>query len=352
MKRALMKGIIMGMVLLSGLNVAGLYAQSTTQQPAEVFSEVYNVNDFKVINDSLMVIYDPGRKGQEISLINSMAKEVVGSTRIGKGPGEISGKMIRIFVDRNQQRIHIFDYEQVSITTFDYQFNVTNEQVLEVEGPPLLTAIPVSDSRILVQDMGRANFARLYDLDQRKELNSYPFENEGLDYLQPVQANPLMKQGVICYGSNYKSIIYTTEYSSILIRMTEQGYSYLTLGSPNLPYPEYEVEDAVMAVPSTDEYTFSTLDLSVNERRIYILHSGKEAGTMKSMWAVVRGKIDQLMSELERSDQLLVYDETTGNYQKTLTLPFETKLAKVYHNRIYMLKETEQGEQFIVAFGK
>ncbi|MGM0586817.1 MAG: 6-bladed beta-propeller [Bacteroidota bacterium] len=340
---------VLSILLLGIIGGNSLFAQAKADDQNVVFNEVYNVSDFKVVNDSLMVIYDRGRKGQEISLININTHKVVGSTRIGKGPGEISDKMVRLFVDRENQSIYVSDFGQLSISTFDYHFNLVDEQVLDIDGPPMLMAVPLASHKKLIFDMGSESFARLYDTEQSEELLRYPFVQADNDYLLPIQANPLMKQGVMCLGSSNRNVIYASEYSSVIINITEQGFSYIHLGKPNLPYPQYEVEQGTLAIPRTDEFTFSTMDLSVDGGAVYVLHSGKKAGTMKSMWAVVSGNIDQLMSDLKSSNQILVYDEATGSYHEMLKLPFETKKAKIYRDRAYLLHENEQGEQTIVS---
>ncbi|MGM0586811.1 MAG: hypothetical protein ACQETE_00210 [Bacteroidota bacterium] len=316
-------------------------------QDIEIIQEVddyHNVLRYEILNDSLLVVLDNGNKSDLLSLVNIASGEIVGSTRKGNGPGEISGRAIRIYVDRKRELIKVWDYGQLSMDTYDYDFNLLSEKLVDPPGMTL-SAVPLNKDKILTLNLDTKSLAKIYDTKADSVTKTIKYTDQSLNYLGPIKANPLLKQGH--YLMDNARVYASSKYSSVIFCLNEDGIKYIVPGVLESKFPEMDVDDGY-SLPSMHEYVHSTLDMSIYDNKIYLLTSGKSISFVKGMWAYMNGKVDQKFSELRMAKEIYVYQVNDGAYLEKITLPYSVKLAKYYDDKIYCLKEDEKGYQSIV----
>ena len=303
------------------------------------FDALVNPKNFNVLNDTTLLIYDKDRIEEELCLNNIYSFEILNCTRFGKGPGELSGNAVHIFLDREKKEIIIWDFGLQRITKFSDKLVYLNDSNISDRFRGVLSILPINESHQLYLRMNEDSFAEVVNIKKDSVVSVVDNENE---YLFPVKNNFLLKQGYYTFDGDSESILFTSKYSSILMKISITGLDFLTLGEPNIPFPEREKNDEY-GIPSLHKYTTSSLDASINQGNIYILHSGKKTKYREAFWYLVRGRILELQEKLDRGKELLVYNLKNGDFIKRLELPFEVKKAKVFNNNVYALRDTEEG---------
>ncbi|SMO78661.1 hypothetical protein [Gracilimonas mengyeensis] len=316
-----------------------LICENVNAQENFIYDKVYNPENIYVVDDSLVLIADLSRVDEELCLVNIYTEHNIGCTRIGYGPGEFSGNVTSILIDQLTREIIIWDGGNQRISTF------SSSMELLKESPPAggfsggLFAFPLKNGKQLVLRMNRDSFAEI--VDENSNSIEFIIENES-ELLHPIRDNFLLKQGEFATESAKNSIVYVSKYSSTVIKISEDGVDFITLGKPNIPFPEREQEDG-LSIPSAHKYITSSLDVSIAERNVYVLHSGKKTSYNEGFWYLIRGRILELQDKLEKGKVLLVYNLNDGSFERSIELPFEAKKAKVYNNKVYALHETKGG---------
>ena len=141
----------------------------------------------------------------------------------------------------------------------------------------------------------------------------------------------------------YKFYDFYFKYSSLILKINNAEVDYITLGEPNLPFPENEEE---MSIPRESTYTYSSMDTSIDDNFIYILHSGKKAKLREQIWYEFRGRDEELYEKLQNSHTILVYDLETGAFIETITLDEEVYRAKVFNSTLFSLKRGKEDAFF------
>lgn len=75
--------------------------------------------DFYIVNDSTLLVYDPQRNNEAVCLFSINSGEYSSCVRNGRGPGEISGNLMRFFVNQKKGEIYIWDGGSRRLSLFD-----------------------------------------------------------------------------------------------------------------------------------------------------------------------------------------------------------------------------------------
>lgn len=297
-------------------------------------------DDFYVVNDSTLLVYDSQRTNEEVCLFSITTGENLSCIKKGKGSGEITGNLTRFFVNQNKEEIYIWDggSRRLSLFSDELQYiqTVPTPKTNRENNSSATYRIPLGNGdEFLVNTYQRGVYGDFYSSSEM-ELTSLPITS---DLIEPAKTNPLLLQGKYIIDWNTNSMIFTCKYSSLILKINNAEVDYITLGEPNLPFPENEEE---MSLPRESTYTYSSMDTSNDEDFIYILHSGKKAKLREQIWYELRGKEEELYEKLQNSQTILVYDLETGAFIEKIILEEEAYLAKVFNGSLYTLKRGKE----------
>ena len=299
--------------------------------------------DFYILSDRTLLIYDPQRNNEEVCILSINTAEISSCIRKGKGPGEISGNLTHFFVNQNKEEMYIWDGGSRRLSLF-------SNELQYIQTVPLPTTqagnnigatyrIPLGNGdEFLVDSFRRGVFGNYYTASDM-EITSIPIAT---DLIEPAKTNPFLLQGKYTVDWNSNSMIFTCNYSSLILKISNAEVEYITLGEPNILFPENEEE---MSIPAESSYTYSSIDTSIDEDFIYILHSGKKAKLREQIWYELRGRDEELYEKMASSNTILVYDLKTGGFVKKIALEEEVYKAKAFNGVLYTLKRGKEDAQ-------
>ena len=307
--------------------------------------EIFGVpEDFYIVNDSTLLVYDPQRNNEEVCLFSMITSEYSSCVRNGRGPGEISGNLTRFYINQKKGEIYIWDGGSRRLSLFSNELQyIQTVPILKTNQEQNLSPtyrIPLGNGdEYLVNSFQRGVFGNFYTASEM-ELTSLPITS---NLIEPAKTNPFLLQGKYTVDWNTNSMIFTCKYSSLILKINNAEVDYITLGEPNLPFPENEEE---MSIPRESTYTYSSMDTSIDDNFIYILHSGKKAKLREQIWYEFRGRDEELYEKLQNSHTILVYDLETGAFIETITLDEEVYRAKVFNSTLFSLKRGKEDAFF------
>ena len=183
-------------------------------------------------------------------------------------------KSYTLFVNQNKEEIYIWDGGSKDFLYLVMNFSIYKQYLhlrpTRENNSSATYRIPLGNGdEFLVNTYQRGVYGDFYSSSEM-ELTSLPITS---DLIEPAKTNPLLLQGKYIIDWNTNSMIFTCKYSSLILKINNAEVDYITLGEPNLPFPENEEE---MSLPRESTYTYSSMDTSNDEDFIYILHSGKK----------------------------------------------------------------------------
>lgn len=332
-----MRSILFTLIII--LNFSDINAQ-------EIYSYdgLSNPDNFFVVDDSLLIVYDNSRTNEELCLTNIYTYDIINCTRKGKGPGEFSGSGVHFLIDRTDERIYMWDYGSQRVTKLTYQLEYVDDLNISERFRGALAVLPFDDSHQLYLRMNEDSFGEILDVKKDSVIAIVDNDHE---HLVPTKNNFLLKQGNYSFDNEGSSIVFTSKYSSIVMNISMQGLEFITLGKPKMPFPERENNDDY-GIPSLHKYTSSTIDISSFNGNLYVLHSGKSTTYREAFWYMVRGRILELAEDLETGNELLIYDLDDGSFLQSLRLPYEVRKAKIFGGNVFVLHDNEDGPEISV----
>ena len=312
-------------------------------QEVYTYDNLNNPDNFFVVDDSLLIVYDNSSKDEALCLINIYNFDVINCIRGGRGPGEFSGQAVHILIDRTDELIYAWDYGLQRVTKFNYQLNYIEDLPISERFRGALAILPFDDSHQLYLRMNEDSFGEIVEINKDSIIT---YIDNDHDPLAPIGDNFLLKQGTYSLDGKYNFIIFTSKYSSIILKVSPSGLEFVSLGKPGIPFPERE-KDGEYGIPSLHKYTTSTIDASVFNEKLYTLHSGKSTTYRKAFWYILRGIILELAEELETGNKLLVYNLNNGMFINEINLPYDARKAKIFKDKVFVLHDTKDG--FVIS---
>lgn len=327
------------------INLSLLTAQTVKSQEYELFG---NPENFVVLTDSTVMLYDPDNTNQEVCVLNLKYKyfdQEKLCIRKGRGPGEVSTLALRFFNNQKDQEIYIWDGGNKNLNVYSYNLSY-KRTIRRPDFGKVLGAryrIPLPNGDEYISTFKKGSFGYYYS---RKEdtLINLPIES---DLIEPAKSNPLYLQGDYDVDWDSGSLVFVTEYSSVILKIKNKATECVTLGEPKLEFPENDIEDG-FAIPRMSTYTFSSLDVSIKNNKIFVLHSGKKPTKRKTIWYELRDKLDEYADQLLESKTVLVYNLENCSYEKTLELSRKAIRAKVHNQKVFSLVRNKEDSALII----
>lgn len=309
-------------------------ALNVKAQKYELFGAPTN---FIVLTDSTLLIYDPNNTDNEVCLVNlnyDIFSQSGNCIRKGRGPGEISTLAMRFFNNETEQKVYIWDGGNSTLNTYSYdlEFLRSLQRPEKDESRRARYRIPLGNGDEYLSTFKVGSFGYYYSSEEDSMFNL--FINS--DLIEPAKTNPFYLQGVYDVDWNTGSLVFVTEYSSLVLKIRNKNTECVTLGEPNLEFPENEVENG-FSVPIMSTYTFSSVDVSVNNDKIFVLHSGKKPTRAKTLWYDIRNRLDEYANDLLESKTVLVYNLDDCSYIGNQELTQKAQRVKVFNNKVYSL---------------
>lgn len=152
-----MRSILFTLIII--LNFSDINAQ-------EIYSYdgLSNPDNFFVVDDSLLIVYDNSRTNEELCLTNIYTYDIINCTRKGKGPGEFSGSGVHFLIDRTDERIYMWDYGSQRVTKLTYQLEYVDDLNISERFRGALAVLPFDDSHQLYLRMNEDSFGEILDV--------------------------------------------------------------------------------------------------------------------------------------------------------------------------------------------
>lgn len=308
------------------------------------------------LNDDSLLVVDPKNKKKALQLISVPNGKILNSQRIGRGPGEISSDGAKI-INITSNTIFLWDSGAKQLLKYNKSLNYQNSLLID---SPVMYVAPVDNSLAFAStSFPTKEFLHLYKVNGRS-LSSTPTNTYSTDInkkLEPLNKNYLLKQGpfLVDDGALYMGF----DFSSIVIKATPNSISFINGEPANIALPIYEgvKRDGYATTtfaPDIAEFPQATLDFSIDDNYLYVLHSGKKLETsgLSKVWSSVSGKIGKLIEDLGYSKKIFIYDKESGEYLRTINLPQKAKNIAVSENYIFALSLDEEGLPIIVGYEK
>lgn len=301
-------------------------------------------DDIFVVNDSTLLIFEKANRSESLYLYSMVSGKTKNFLQIGRGPGEFSGNGTHILINYENNEIIMWDYGLQRLSKYSLELDYVKDFNDSEYFSGSLASFPVEGKFQLFLRMSEDSFAEIVDIESDSIITVINNNNE---ILVPLKSNFLLKQGTYTFGNNGESIIFASKYSSVIAKITKTGLNYITLGKPDIPFPLRDKNDEY-GIPSLHEYTSSTMDISVFDNKIYVLHSGKKTSYREAFWHLIRGKIMELQENLNLAQRLFIYDFNDGELIREIELPFEVRKAKVFKDTIYTLSDAEEDAKITI----
>lgn len=340
-------------VLCFFLSTTQGYTQLT--KSFEIKEQLFDPWRIYALNDDSLIVVDPVNDQQTLQLRILPEGTIDHAHRTGNGPGELAsqgGKIVNadssnIFVwDTGSRRMLVYNRD------FTYQTNISSKIIGMRAG--------AVDSYLFASPSGLTDdFIRIFTLNGRKASDDpvkiYPVNVD--KRLAPLADNFMLRQGAFLIKD--EALFVGFDFSSIVAKITPDSIAYIIDKPAKIPLPNYQSADhedgsTTFVAPDVAEYPHGTLSLDTDSEYLYVLHSGKQidAGVFKQLWNSARGKINEMMEDLNYSTTVFVYDKTIGNYLGTLTLPQKARQIAVTRNTITALSLNEEGLPVIIGYEK
>lgn len=340
-RRASLLALFAGILML----VSALLSEEVRAQSQDSWTEVQRIDtflnptDFWIGPNGSLLVLDVSGREDGLLRYDLGEKRITARTGVGSGPGEVAPyghKTIHRFSDG---RWWLFDLGHRRATVYDATLQPIETSVLQA-----LDAGLAGDSKVVRIPSGTKTFAHVHRLTSEGEVESSPvwsIRTAG-DFLEPLLDNPLLKQGFAAHDGSDTYVAFTR--SSLVIHFEEGRIAGETLGPEDIPFPP-SPHGAQM--PAVEEHPPTTLDLALDKRYLYVLHSGKTPTLAMTNRYAREGRLHELGDYLSRSARVLVYDRSTLGFVRELTLPVEAKKIEADSDGLYLLADTETGPAII-----
>jgi hypothetical protein len=318
-----------------------------------VFFDLWNIH---ALNDDSLIVVDIKNNAEALQLISVANGEILSSKRIGRGPGEISSDGAKI-ITITSNRISLWDSGAKQLLQYNRRLNYQNSLLID---SPVMYVAPVDDSLAFAStSFPTKEFLHLYKVNGRS-LSSTPINTYSTDVnekLKPISTNHLLQQGPFLVDDGTLYIGF--DFSSLIIKASPNSIIYINGNPANIPLPDYDAvkKDGYTTTtyaPDVAEFPQATLDFSVDDDYLYVLHSGKKLETsgLSKVWASVSAKVGKLIEDLDYAKEIFIYHKETGKYLRTLNLPQEAKKIAVSENYIFALSLDDEGLPVIIGYEK
>lgn len=313
----------------------------TFEKPS--FEEIYryefatgNPLSFHVLDQDLLAVVDYGSPERIVSTLALPEGAPRGSLREGEGPNELSRGGLKYIHPLDGDRLWVWDAgarRGIVLNGMD--------EAASVHMPSALLMVPLNDTLAVSYGSSRSRLASFHRVDLKEgRLDETPLY--GVEYadhpdLEPLQQNYLLKQGR--FASDDEAVYIGLSFGSHMFRLDASGLGFQTAEPANLPIPDLRRDAGTIAAPDNADYPQTTLALSVDGDRLYVLFSGVQLlmSQTQAMWEAARGRLDAILEEAETSDRLLVYDKRTGDFLHELRLPVKARDVEIRGENMYIL---------------
>jgi len=160
--------------------------------------------------------------------------------------------------------------------------------------------------------------------------------------LQPMVANPLLRQGWL--HRQQDTLCWGVRYSSVVLCFDEEGLQFASTAPGEMPVPDFRNEPGVYEAPDASKYPSGIVDISADDRYVYVLFSDRKVSRLRALRVAVTGGmsgLESLLDEVLHTDVLHVLDRATGELVQTLTLPVRGKHINVKDGYVYLLNTVD-----------
>jgi hypothetical protein len=165
--------------------------------------------------------------------------------------------------------------------------------------------------------------------------------------LQPMVANPLLRQG--WFHRQEDALCWGVRYSSVVLCFDEEGLQFASTAPGEMPVPDFRNEPGVYEAPDASKYPSGIVDVSADDRHVYVLFSDRKVSRLRALRVAVTGGmsgLESLLDDVLHTDTVHVLDRQTGALVRTLTLPVRGGHLQVVGESAYLLN-TIDGEPAI-----
>lgn len=289
-------------------------------------TSLYNPSDFKVLNDSTLIISD-NTTDFPVYLVNINTDEITGSIRAGNGPGELSNSYKNISITGN--RIFIWDNGNQLLNYYDHSLNYLGSKAFSGFGK--LYSVVLNDEFIYFLDSSD-DFIKMYQYDPEtiKGAVSKSFSISAHPFFEQFK-NHSIRQAFAFTFDDQNNLIVANQYTSLVFLVSSRGIEFHT----TKPLEAVLDGKQTYALPDILYNPLCTLDLDFYGGNIFVLSKGKTAD--ESVIAEEYNyRLNEYVEDFMNAQQLLLYNNE-GVFQKKISLPVPAKKVEFWGDQVFVL---------------
>lgn len=323
--------LIIGLTLNTGL--------VEPNEPLKTSAFLSNPDSFYLLEETRILVSDPTAEFP-LYILDIEDDRILYKVRNGRGPGEL-GNAYHTITFLNNNKIAVFDREQLRMNLYDYELTFLNS--VELVNENLFQAGILSNKSAFIMPSSHDAF-HIHSYDKNKsrisrdpDLKIGHADTESLKGLE----NFLLKQDVH-FASDPSSgeLFVSFRYSSLIMKIDESGTVFENLEPTNYSFPEAEPrEGRIYSLPEIDVYPVGALDIEFDKNYIYVLYSGEKMSS--GLLSRFRNP-DSIVEQITHSKLVNIYDRHSGKFIDQMILPKEAKKFKLNENHLFIYKTLDE----------
>lgn len=271
----------------------------------------------------------------------------------GPGPGELNDRGDKVVSRFDDGTFFLWDAGDRRASLFDADLDYTGP-VRRAERGRIGTMALVNDSTVAVLNFSATEelftLHRLTRAADHAVVTDEPLvtlTTAAHPALQPMVANPLLRQGWL--HRQQDTLCWGVRYSSAVLCFDEEGLQFASTAAGEMPVPDFRNEPGVYEAPDASKYPSGIVDISADDRHVYVLFSDRKVSRLRALRVAVTGGmsgLEGLLDDVLHTDTVHVLDRQTGALVRTLALPVRGRHLQVMGESAYLLN-TIDGEPAI-----
>lgn len=313
------------------LSFIGIIDNVVAQKAKVIVTEsLFNPSDFKVLDDSNLIISD-NTLDYPLYLVDISSDTILSRIKQGNGPGELSTMYKNISVTDNY--VFVWDYGRQILNYYDYKLAYKGSKSFSNLG--YVYNLIINDESVLSIDSSK-DFIKIFNYDSEniigeKLKNLSLKEHKNLNQFESTALRQAFK-----IASNGDSFFIANEFTSLVFSVNRDGIKFTTTKPLDIVQ---EVEDGFYTATDLLYNELCALDIGILGGEVYVLSKGAKADK-SIIQKEYNNQINEYIEDFINTNQVFLYKKN-GNYIKKFNFEKSVKKIDVYDEQIFYLQTLE-----------
>lgn len=292
-----------------------------------VTQSLFNPSEFKILNDSSLIISDNTFE-YPLYMVNTSTDKIVNRVKGGFGPGELSSMYKNISISNDY--IFVWDYGRQVLNYYNQELEYIDSKTLNNLG--YIYNVIIGDNTILIID-GNKDFIKLYNYDRENIIGSEIKKislssHKNFKQFESIALRQAFK--ITTYNDNFFIV---NEFTSLVFSLNKGGLNFVTSSPLNIVH---EIDEGIYNITDLLYNELCSLDISVLEDKVYVLSKGEKANR-RDITQQYENRINEYLEDFINTDNLLLYN-WDGVYVNKLNLGHPIKKIEIHDKKLFYLQ--------------